>query len=501
MQTLDRQLTQQIGLSPSPTILGLLPVETSDQDEILQRVTARLDGRFNRLIQDLFLHPALITYAVAVAVGKGNTEANFYNALANVLGITLGMTQRPSFSEQFEASCRQLGLVVPEDEENTHVNRYIRPVIFQAGILPYWVPHLAQAIKTHLAQNPCPDLEDDEQVQHFTQRIVDRVPVAQTRLRRTLNSEVGPLVCRAILGAFVAEDFDLLPPHYREPMRKAFEDTIKDRIRSPYLSYQSEDGSLLVVLPKQSSRLANYNTCWVLGNNAYNALIERTLEVSDLPEGKLQISLAHLRNQFKDQMFTVKLEPDAQDPFLVFRSDGRRFPLALRPVIELPLGDYHLALPPDVGTNEEHAFAIKGKFKTAKIEVFPGRSDLKIFVGERVFAVRPRLGSDFMVQDKDGHKLESVDGAVLFYGDKLEVQAFTPAVSDGDATMEFKIGCPDDPAIRTVTCRQEEADSKGAYHFYDLSRELVRPFLSGLPPEFMTSISRQKAVPETSAVA
>jgi hypothetical protein len=483
MQTLNRQLTQQIGGSSSPTILGLLPVETTDQEQILQKVTAHLDGNFNRLIQALYLHPALVSYAVAVAVGKGNTEANFYDALANVLGIELGQTQRPRFSEQFEISCRQLGLVVLDGDADAHTDRYIWPVILQAGILPYWVPHLAHAIKAYLRQSPCPDLDDEEQVSRFSRWIFGRVPLAQNRLRRLLNTEVGPLICRAILRAVNAENFDLLPPHYREPMREAFGEGPKEHIRSPYLRYEYEDGSFQVVLPKQSSRLASYNTCWIVGSNTYNALVERTLKVSELLVEKLQICLAHLRNQFTDQVFTMKLVPDTTDPFFIFRADGRRFLLAMRPVIELPLGDYHLVVPAEHNTSEEESFTTKGQFKAAKIEIFPGRDDLQIFVGQQAFILRPRLGSDFMVHDKEGNKLETVDGAVLYYGDKLEVQAFTPAISGTHSqAMEFKIECPGNATAKMRTCRRDKADDEGAYHFYNVSKDLVDPFLGQLAP-------------------
>ncbi len=482
MQTLDRQLTQQIGLSASPTILGLLPVENSDQDKVLHKVTTQLQGEFSRLLQTLYLHPALTSYAVAVAIGKGNTNANFYEALEKVLGVSLAMNQRPRFAQQFEASCRQLGLVMPENEEETHADRYIRSVIFQAGILPYWVEHLADAIKSHLARNPCPDLEDDEQVAHFTQGIADRVPVAQTRLRRTLNSEVGPLVCRAILGAFVAENFDLLPPHYREPMHNAFEHTIKDRIQSPYLRHDSGNGSLHVVLPKQSSRLASPHTCWVLGSNSFNALIERTLAVADLPSGNLQLRLIRLRNQFQDQEFTVKLAPDDQDPLFIFGArDGRRRSISVRPIIELPLGDYHLLIPSAFSTSEDEDLTERDGFKSGSLEIFPERTELEIKTGEATYAIRPRLGAEFVIQDEDHKWLETVDGEELYYGERLNAKAFLPATTArGPSSLEFRIEALGQMAIPAATAQAANGEATSSHLRYDFSA-WVRAFLNQLP--------------------
>jgi hypothetical protein len=479
----DRKIMQLIGQSPSATILGLLPVEPSDQDGILELVKTLSNGSFIGLAHLQKNYPAVTSYAIALALSKGTTEANFYNALENELGVKFALNRRQELSMAFDVACRALGLVMPESEEDTHADRNLRPIIFQAGILHYWVEPLAGAVLSYLERNPCPDLEDEQQVAPFARLLAERVPVAQARLRRTLESTVGPLVCRAILSAFSSRDFDQLPPHLREPMREARKKTGGESIRSPYLRYNPEDGSMEVVLPKQSSRLADFNSCWVLGTNTYNALIERTLAVADLVGMKCEIRLKGLRNQFRDQVFTVKLAPDEQEPFFIFRAaDGRRLQVGLRSVIELPLGDYHVVLPVEHKTNEEDAFALRGQFKAGKVEIFPGRADLEILVGSSKTLLRPRLGSDLLLHDKAGNKLQSLDGTALFYGDNLEMQAFTPAASIGDSeAMEFKIECLENPEVLPKKLLREKANTRGAYVFYDLSADLVRPFLSGLP--------------------
>ena len=483
LEVKDRKIMQLIGMSPSATILGLLPVEPSDQEGILELVKTLANGEFSKLALFQKLYPAATSYAIALALSKGTTEANFYSALENQLGVKFPLNRRPELSGVFDSGCRALGLVMPESEEETHADKYLRPIIFQAGILHYWVEPLAGAVLNFLERNPCPDLEDEQQVARFARLLADRVPAAQARLCRTLESSVGPLVCQAILGAFSSRDFDQLPPHLRDPMREARKRAGGESIRSPYLRYNPENGSMEVVLPKQSSRLADFHSCWVLGTNTYNALIERTLAVEELPGTKCQIRLKGLRNQFQDQVFTVKLAPDEQEPFFVFRAaDGRRLTTGMRPVIELPLGDYHLILPFEHGTNEEDAFAVRGPFKAAKVEIFPGRDDLEISIGESKVVLRPRLGSDLLIQDPAGNKLQSVGGVVLFYGEKLEVQAFTPVGSSGvSGSMEFQIECLENPSVEPKKLVCEKADTKGAYGFYDLSAKLVRPFLGGLP--------------------
>ncbi len=474
---------QLIGRTEHSTILGLLPVELSDQHTILELITTLCDGSFNRLAQFQEDYPAVTSYGIALALSAGTKEANLYNALQDQLGVPFALPRRQELSVAFDVACRALGLVMPDAEEDTQCDRNLRPIIFQAGILHYWVKPLANAVTTYLERNPCPDLEDEHQVARFARLLAERVPVAQARLRRTLESSVGPLVCRAILGAFSSKDFDQLPPHLREPMREAGKKSGGTSIRSPYLRYDPENGRMEVVLPKQSSRLADFSSCWVLGTNSYNALIERTLVVEDMPGVGAQIRLTGLRNKLQDQTFDVKLTPDQLDPFFVFRAeDGRRLQVGMPPAIELPLGDYHLLIPLCCMTNEEDEFVVRGAFKTATVEIFPGRPDLGIHVAGRDAVIRPRLGSDILIRDQAGNKLQSVGGQAIFYGDTMEVQAFTPVVLGGcSETMEYRIDCLDNPSIGPSRVLREATVTSGAYMFHDLSADLVRPFLRRLP--------------------
>ncbi|MEI8333888.1 MAG: hypothetical protein WCH74_08555, partial [Chloroflexota bacterium] len=77
----DRKIMQLIGQCPSATILGLLPVDPSDQDGILELVRTLSDGSFQTFATLQEDYPAATSYAVALALSKGTTEANFYNAL------------------------------------------------------------------------------------------------------------------------------------------------------------------------------------------------------------------------------------------------------------------------------------------------------------------------------------------------------------------------------------------------------------------------------------
>ncbi len=198
LEVKDRKIMQLIGQCPSATILGLLPVEPSDQDGILELVKTLAAESFSRLVKLQEDYPAAASYAIAFIISKFTTEAKFYPILEDKLGVKLPQNRRQDLSVAFDIGCKTLGLVMPESEEESHSDPNLRPIIFQAGILHYWVEPLAIAVMAYLEKNPCPDLEDEQQVARFARHLVERVPAAQVRLRRTLGSSVGPLVCCAI---------------------------------------------------------------------------------------------------------------------------------------------------------------------------------------------------------------------------------------------------------------------------------------------------------------
>lgn len=482
LNTKNRKIMQLIGQTPSARVLGLLPVDSGEQKSILELVKTLSKGSIDLLERLLQNHPAATCYAMALALSENTTTANFYDALEDGLGVKFPPNRRAGLSVAFDEACRTLGLAMPMAKSGAEVgDKHLRPFIFQAGILHYWVEDLAKGVVDYLETNPCPDPEDDQQVEKFTRFLPEKL-IAGSRVRRTVESEVGPMVCRAILIAFSTRDFDQLPPHLREPMKEARQKTGGESIRSPYLRYNSDDGSMEVVLPKQSSRLVDYRSCWVLGANTYSAMIERTLAVSDLTGPRCELLLQGLRNRFQDQPYSVKLSLDEADPFFIFRaSDGRRKPVGLGSVIELPLGDYHVVLPVDLQTNDEDSFLKRGGHKAGKVELFPGRADFEIFLSDKKVVIRPELGSDLLLRDDAGNKMQSLEGAVIHYGDSIEMDAYTPKGAPGDSEeMEFRIESVENPGVQAKTLSRKMASSRGAYDFYDVTGDLLRPFLKDL---------------------
>lgn len=481
---INRQIIKLIGQSVSPTILGLLPVEVEMQDACLKEVRDYVAGDFRRLKLNFGYFPATTAYAVAVSIGRGVTDANFYNAVRDQLGLELNNLERGSLANCFTFVCRKLGVVMPPDEQEAAMDRNLRQIIFQAGILPYWVEHLGPAVTRYLERNACPDLEDEVQVGRFARVLSKIVPEGHARLRRTLKSNVGPLVTAAILRAFSSGHFDQLPPHLRAPMREAGRKTGAESIRSPFLRYRQESRELMLVLPRQISKLADYNSHYRVGTTTFNALVERELAASDLGSESITVQLCALREPYHDQTFQVKLSPNLREPFFIFRAtDGRRVFVGEHALIELPLGDYDLLLEDGVTTNEDESFEKTVKYRVARIEVFPGRESLEIKSGERAFTVCPRLRPDLLIQDPAGNRLGTLEGGILYYGDSLEVHAFTPTVAgEAPEPVEFKIECLESSGIAPKAYRAEQPSQRGAYDFYDLTKTLTRPYFASLLP-------------------
>ncbi len=480
----NRLLIRLIGQSQSPTILGLLPVELSVQEACIGELRDYLGRDFGRLQKVFGFFPAAAVYAIAVSVGRGVTDANFYDPIREQLGLTLNSQERAGMAACFANACRKLGMAMPPDTEEGNTDRNLRQIIFQAGILPYWVRHLGPAVTSYLERNVCPDLEDEEQVRRFAEVISQKVPDGQRRLQRTLLSNVGPLVAKSILLAFSSGDFDLLPPHLREPMREARRRSGAESIRSPFLRCRRETGELVLVLPRQNAKIADYRTFWSIDQRTYNALIERELDVADLPgTGIIHIKLEDLRQPYQNQKFSVKVAPDEREPFFLFRAlDGRRLLTGEHTEIELPLGDYELLLGEGLVTNDDSAYRAAGRFRVAHIEIFPGRETLEISTGDRNYTIRPRLGADILIQDPSGNRLATLEGASIFFGETLNVLAFSPAVEGADEqSLNFRIELLVSSHAPPITAAAVLPVQRDAYLFYELTDNLLRPFVASLP--------------------
>jgi hypothetical protein len=486
LESKNRRIIRMIGESPTPTILGLLPLDSQEQQDLLLVVRACAAGDARRLLAIVAQYPAAGSYAVTLALGAGATEATFWEPICSGLEVYFAQNDRDTLSHLVWVACIQLGLVVPDLDKGGGADRLLKPIIFQAGILPYWSESLAIAIQRDLQRHPSPDLADEDQVARFAARLVERVPAGLARLRRTLESKIGSLVCVAVLKAFNAQNFRLLPPHLQRPIEEAFASGTVERARSPFLRLEAESGRLSLVLPRQSSKLVSPASWWEVKDRRFHALVDRELDVHDLGGDRVRVRLRGLLRGFEDQEYEVKLAPDDSEPVFAFRlPEGRRVLLPRADEIELPSGDYCVLVDPEAATSEKEEFQIAGQFRIARVEMFPARTPLSIEGSGWRRVLSPRVMPEFALQRGGGDRLETSSGQPVYFGHSLDLQAYVPVVAggtgaEGDRGIMFRLECPDDPAATLQERQYDEATTQGVVRCYDLTTQFFRPFLESL---------------------
>lgn len=494
LELCEHQLIRLIGTDPERCILGLLPVDPLLQEKVLTIVEACVAGDYLEWIRYSKSYPAACAYALVVALGKESTDdiLSHWKAIEIGLKVAIPNSARADISRAFEEASQRIGLVpIPSDEE-TQGDRFLRPILFQAGILPRWSSHLASAIRRHLEHNPTPDLENEDQLARLAGDLAALVPDAVRRLPRTLRSPMGPLVCRLVVAAHTAKDFGLLPPHLQEPVRSSFQQVRVETSRGPYLRLDEGGQRLVLILPAQSARLASAASYWDLNGRHFRARREQELSVMELGEAEteIEIRLCRLNDGFRDQTYRVDLGPGAGDGFLVFRfPDCRQLAVSEQGPISLAPGSYGIVADSRVQGGDEDLFkpfGDSGSSRFARIEIRPGAKpvDIKGIRGNR--QIIARIIPEFMLQRSGGDRVGSAAGESIYFGETLDLHAYVPqpitALVSGGWSIEFRIRCLTDKLIvKTVTDSSGGMES-GCFRSFDLTRPLLKPFLEILSP-------------------
>ncbi|MDC0267834.1 hypothetical protein OAK97_00850, partial [bacterium] len=507
LQALEQLSQQVLGVVDDqiePSILGLLPLEEEAQMKIRDQVRKACNGRPRKLLSLLEDYPAVAAYAVSYAVAHGmktgrqgqyetlKEGGGFYNAIKKELDLEVGGVFAAEFAYSFQQAIHQLGIVVGVLPEDHTSNVHTYPAVFQAGVLGYWPEHLAKAIKSYLKKNPPPDLEDELRILKFTEYLANHVPHGQVRLSTMLNTEVGPLVSKAVMRAVVKEDFSLLPPHLRKPMASAFEHAGADYLRSPYLSYQTDGREIELVLPRQGSHLVNRNvTYWEAGKDTrINPLRRRTVPIQDLEGETVIVRLCNLANNFEDQEYEVSLHPTPEEPVFIFReTDGRKLQLSqirsdLDVEVEINPGDYTLVLMADCTTDDEELFQLSGEgFRTGQLPLAAGDDPLSVYTGERTISIRPRLISGIRVGGAGSKVLTDINGQRIYFSESLEVVAHIPTtVLNDDEEVVMSVSTPATSEVVPMEIAFLSPNTEGAFSFFDLWDCLIKPFIDTLGP-------------------
>lgn len=138
-------------------------------------------------------------------------------------------------------------------------------------------------------------------------------------------------------------------------------------------------------------------------------------------------------------------------------------------------------------TSEPEEFEVAGRFRIARVEMFPGRTPLRIMGAGWERRLRPRVTPEFVMQRGGGDRIEASDGQAIYFGETLSVHAYIPVAMspgaglEGDGQIAFQVQCPDNPALTPRHHTGAAVNVQGVFQCHDLTATLVGPFLASLP--------------------
>jgi hypothetical protein len=428
LQDCNRIVTQMIGRFSTPTILGLLPFSSDEQFRILHAVIAEHGNSVTKLRRLLELSPGAIAYSLAFAAGSGMESSAFWEPIERGLQIDINQAARPGLSEDFRRAVQTLGLI----EASLRLGNHLWPILFQAGIVPQFVPQLAVNISRFLEGKPPPDYQDEEELTQFALAIRDRIPKAWVRLRELLETSSGRRSCAAILEAHRAADFDLLPPHLRQDMREAFKGVTRHFFATPYLTFQVHSGQVGLCLPRQPSKLLTPASHWQVGDIRTFAATETSIvPVEELAASIVTVRLKNLAQSLPNWCREFSLLPSDTQPIQIFllpRGKGIRVEPDANGNVALPFGDYAILVGVEIGSNIEEGWQqIPGdRQKWIEYSAFPGQIALEIVL-DRTLRFVPKDEPAILVIPNSGGRIPTVDDEPIYFGQSLSVSLHLPS--------------------------------------------------------------------------
>lgn len=413
------------GAAATPTILGLLPLSPDQQAGAVQSVIEEHQKQFKRLLRLLELYPAATSYAVAYAAGTEMDAAAFYEAVERGLNISIPAVRRPDLAASFQRAVRTIGLL----EAEFRPGDYLWPILFQAGVVPQFVPQLGTQIRIYLDRNPPPDYEDQTELERFAAMIHDRVPPGNRRLRRILASESGLRVCAGILEAHRADNFDLLPPHLSATVREAFAGVeSRSFFATPHLLFNKDLGEVELHLPRQTRKILQPSSFWQLSSGRTAPADEPTTIAIDELSDEVIIHLRHVRPPFSDWSRQIDTKPTATSPVQVFRMPrGKLIHVGNALETRLPFGDYVVVAGVDSSSNIEEGWAPCGEDrKWIEYVSFPGQLPLQIGADASSSTFTPKDEPAILIISKGGGHLATTGEEQIYFGEGLQVSVHVP---------------------------------------------------------------------------
>lgn len=449
-QALASKIAKSIQTSPEDALLGFLDVDKSTQDEILSFLQNR--PSFVTINQYLRRFPALTCYGLAVAapIGLQDDEVGssaLYGAWQSAFGFFPPQQDRETLAHEFLSSLERLGLqtgtISPDHDLHWKGGCYL----FHGAILPHFIEPLRGALESAQKTKPLPDPDDADRAGTFAMYLAEKVHPAQQRLRKTLQSPVGSFLVRRLVRWLLTRDDSLFPAHIKPLLQEQQGRGIF--LRSPYIQFDEIEGQMQLVLPAQTSSVADSNTRWLVAGQQYRASSERPpIPLVDLgikgPE--FDVTLAHLKDERENISYHLQAGIPVDRGFRIFDAatgKERKLGGAINHSIELTPGQIYLVVLDEAaemksGHSEEQA----GDSRFIRLETTPVSEPMVVEHEGRVWTFKAKVRPGLYLSQVDDHvfrAVRSVEGTDVrvSYGRGHGLTCAIPAKCETPASLHF----------------------------------------------------------------
>lgn len=494
-QALASKIAKSVQTSPDDALLGFLDVDEDAQQEVLQFLRNR--PSFLSVSHYLSRYPALTCYGLAVAapIGLQDDEVGgsaFYGGWQSAFGYSPPASEREVLAHKFLECLGRLGLpygtIFPDSELHIRGGCYL----FHGAILPHFVEPLRVALESAQRTRPLPDPDDADRAASFATYLAEKVHPTQQRLRKTLQSRVGSFLVRRLVRWLLTRDDSLFPPHIKPLLQEQKERGIF--VRGPFVQFDETEGRLQLVLPAQTSSVADSATRWVVAGRQYRASSEQPpipLEELGIEGTDFDVTLSHLQGERENVVYHLQGGFPPDRGFRLFDAGTGRERKASGSAthsIELAPGQIYLVLLNDAAlVKSDHAEETAGDARYLRVQVSPG-SDAVIIEHEGLgWTLRPRVRPGLYLSRSDDRLFRasrSVDGAEV-----LVDYGYGP-----DLTCVIPVDCQDQAVVRFSSRFDPQHDAEQTCPFGSLGDgvrlvrmdEALKGWIATLPPAVHT---------------
>jgi len=428
------------------TILGLLPIETEVQKEIVDVVNHEMRGEVKRLNEALnSSNRGAAAYAIALAPSMARNDS-VKDSIKTVLGIIIPQEKKEELTDSFNKACQLLRIYTGKSGEYKN-DAWI---LYQTGILTHWIEDLCDAIRKTLNAFVVGDAEDEDRLSEFSRRIGSKIYDQKSRLTACLGNQenepkpLGLLMVKRLLTARQNNAGDLLPPHLREDIMSAMQNAGLKRTQiAPYLMFNSNDHSLEIVFPEQSKELLTSESRWIIAGREYSAEFDQCFPVELLETRNFTARLTKLSGGLEDLIFQVKTAIDAQTPLRVFRStNGKEIKIGSTTELKLQPGLYDvLTFGKNIETDDVSICIGNSQLIWSAIELRRNDAFIKLPIANESYQISVKETPGLYFFNNNSLEDASLEKIRIYHGEGCSLTAILGGVGLEVTEGTFSVSC------------------------------------------------------------